>query len=302
MDNNKNAEYPLITIGVSAYNRANYLPYCLDSLLKQSYPNCEIIVVDDGSTDDTAALMREKYPQIKYVQQENGGDASAKNHVSRIASGKYIVFNDSDDIFYPDAVERLYEALDKDDQFSCSYGTYQTIDADGVEMPTKRKVAEYPSGDITCDLLKHIIVNSCGTLMPLAFFRQCGGFDTSLRVCHDWSLFLTMSLQGKFNAVQEPVFWRRRHGGNISSASYGKIKTAFGVFEQFVENNPQTAEKYAAVIKRRRADFHRKLYREAAAEKLDTEALRHARAAFRLKKSVKNFCNLCAAYICSLGS
>ena len=71
-------KYPLITIGVSAYNRANYLPFCLDSLLAQTYPNCEIIVIDDGSSDNTRELMQTKYPQIKYVYQENAGDAAAK--------------------------------------------------------------------------------------------------------------------------------------------------------------------------------------------------------------------------------
>ena len=80
-------KYPLITIGVSAYNRANYLPFCLDSLLAQTYPNCEIIVIDDGSSDNTRELMQTKYPQIKYVYQENAGDAAAKN--SRRANTSY---------------------------------------------------------------------------------------------------------------------------------------------------------------------------------------------------------------------
>ena len=290
-------KYPLITIGVSAYNRANYLPFCLDSLLAQTYPNCEIIVVDDGSSDNTAELMRTKYPQIKYVYQENAGDAAAKNHAAELAQGKYIVFNDSDDLFYPDTVERLYKALDPADENACSYGTYQTIDANGKELPTKRKMAVYPSGKITDALLKHIIVNSCGTLFPLKFFKDCGSFNAKLRVCHDWALFLEMSLAGTFAAVQEPVFLRRRHSSNLSSASYAKIHIAWQVLENFLSSHKDIEARYTKIVRKRRADFHRKLYREAVRENLKEKTVFHARAAFSLEKNIKNFIALVTSLI-----
>lgn len=282
-------EKPLISIGVSAYNRADYLPYCLDSLLGQSYPNCEIIVIDDGSTDGTAELMREKYPQIRYVRQPNGGDASAKNHAAQLAQGKYIVFNDSDDVFLPDAVERLYEALPDGEENACSYGTYISIDTEGKQLQTKRKMAHNPSGNITGDLLKHIVVNNCGTLVPLELFRQKGGFDSSKRVSYDWGFFLDLSLECSFYAVSEPVFLRRRHGGNLSSASYSKLSVTWGIFEEFVAAHPELEEKYSDIIRRRRADFHSKLRREAAREKLSDKAKYHAREAFKNHHTLKNF-------------
>ena len=197
--------YPLISIGVSTYNRKDYLQLSLDSLLNQSYPNCEIIVVDDGSSDGTAEMMREKYPQIKYVYQENAGDAAAKNHAVRLAAGDYVVFNDSDDLFLPDTVERLFAAMPQGET-ACTYGTYQTIDAEGRKVPTKRKAAVYPSGMITGELLSHVLVNSTGVLFPRKLYLDNGGFDTSLRVAHDYDLFLKLSLQCPFYAVQEPVF------------------------------------------------------------------------------------------------
>ena len=280
---------PLITIGVSAYNRMDYLPFCLDSLLAQTYPNCEIIVVDDGSTDGTAEMMKQKYPQIQYFRKENGGDASAKNYAANMAKGKYIVFNDSDDVFFPDTVERLYKALDHSDETACSYGTYQTIDADGNEMPTKRKMSLYPSGSITAPLLTHIIINSCGTLMPRQFFLDCGGFDARLRVCHDWALFLEMSVRCRFYAIQEPVFKRRRHSSNISAASYDKERIVSDVFETFLKGHPEVENAYPEIVRKRRGDFHRKLYREAKKEKRHTEACFHAKEAFKFSKTLKNF-------------
>ena len=280
--------YPLISIGVTAYNRADYLPFCLDSLISQSYPNCEIIVIDDGSTDGTEELMREKYPDICYVKQENSGDAAAKNHAARIAHGRYIVFNDSDDVFLADAVARLYDALPEDDKNAVSYGAYQTIDAAGVPQPTKRKMAHHPSGKITSDLLEHIIVNNCGTLIPLELFRKQNGFDSTKKVSYDWQFFLELSLESNFYAVQEPVFLRRRHSSNLSSASYGKLSVTRGIFEDFISRHPEIDEEYHSVIRRRRADFHSKLRREAMREKMYDKAKSHARGAFKNHPSLKN--------------
>lgn len=281
--------YPLISIGVSTYNRKDYLQLSLDSLLNQSYPNCEIIVVDDGSSDGTAEMMREKYPQIKYVYQENAGDAAAKNHAVRLAAGDYVVFNDSDDIFLPDAVERLYKALPSDDPTAISYGTYNTINAAGEQLPTRRKVKVHPSGNITGDLLQHILVNSCATLIPRDVYLASGGQNASMQVASDYEMILYLSLDHKFYAVQEPVFLRRRHSSNVSSASYAKLHTVWQVVERFLQRHPELENTYTEIIRRRRADFHSKLYREAAREKLRNEKKLHARAAFKFNHSIRNF-------------
>lgn len=281
--------YPLITIGVSTYNRKDYLQQSLDSLLVQSYPNCEIIVIDDGSSDGTDEMMREKYPQIKYVYQKNAGDAAAKNHAARIANGEFIVFNDSDDMFLPDAVERLYNALPENDPTAISYGTYITINADGEQLPTKRKVAIYPSGTITGNLIEHIIVNNCATLIPLELYREYGGFNEKLKTAYDYAFFLELSCHCSFSAVQEPVFLRRRHNTNVSSASYRKLYTVWRVVEDFLARHPEVEKQYAEIVRFRRADLHNKLYREAAREKLSAERKTHARAAFSCRKNFRNF-------------
>ena len=288
MEQSNNTNYPLISIGVSAYNRKDYLKLCLNSLLDQTYPNFEIIVIDDGSTDGTQEMMAECYPDIRYVRQENGGDASAKNHAARIASGEYIVFNDSDDLFYPDSVMRLYQAMPASGN-ACVYGTYQTIDAEGREVPTRRKMRRYPSGRILKYLLRHVIVNSCGVLIPRQMFLDAGGFDTGLKVMHDHNLFMELALNYEFYAIQKPVFLRRRHGNNLSSASYEKMQIANKVFEDFVARHPELQPHYSRIIRRRRYDMQNRLFREAKRQKMRKAAAGHAREAFRLKPGFKTF-------------
>ena len=282
-------DLPLISIGVSTYNRKDYLKLSLDSLLNQTYPNCEIIVVDDGSADNTGEMVKALYPQVKYVYQANAGDAAAKNHAAQLAQGEYIVFNDSDDLFLPDAVERLYNAVKDKEKSAISYGTYITIDPDGRELPTKRKAAIYPSGKITGNLLEHIVVCNCGTLIPLEIFKKANMFDTALKVSYDYALFLELSLNSEFYAVQQPVFLRRRHSSNMSSANYGKMLTVLKIVEDFASRHSQITAQYPRELNKRLADLHNKLCREARKEKRAAEAKMHAQTAFKLQPTLKNF-------------
>ncbi len=285
-------ELPLITIGVSTYNRKDLLRLSLESLLAQTYPNCEIIVVDDGSSDDTETMVRKEFPSVTYIMQENAGDAAAKNHAARLAKGEYIVFNDSDDLFLPTAVTDLYEQI-KDHPGACAYGSYITIDKDGNRMPTKSKVSTLPSGMITESLIRHVLVNSCGTLIPTALYRQLGGYDISLRHGHDWKLSLELSLIAPFYPAPSPVFLRRRHNSNVSAASYRGSANMLEVFEEFVAAHPGA---YGKAINRRRADLHNKLAREAKKEKMSGAVIReHLRCAMRNDFSLKTFCRYLAA-------
>ena len=281
-------KYPLISIGVSAYNRKEYLKLCLDSLLAQTYPNLEIIVVDDGSTDGTPEMMAECYPDIRCVRQEKSGDAAAKNHAARIASGEYILFDDSDDLLYPDSVMRLYQAMPPSGD-CCSYGTYQLINAEGKELVTRRKMKRYPSGRILRYLLSHVIVNSRGVLIPRHLFSDTGGFDTALNVMHYYRFFLELSLKCEFYPVQKPVFMRRHYEKSSLTSGYEKMSATNKVFEDFVESHPELRHHYAKIISRRRYDIQKRLYSEARYGKLKKQAAMHAKEAFRLKPGFKSF-------------
>lgn len=103
-----------LSIIIPAYNAEAYLPQCLDSILAQEHPGCEVIVVDDGSTDGTAALL-ERYPDVKVVHQENRGMSTARNRGLDEARGEYILFVDSDDLLTDGALETLVAELSGED-------------------------------------------------------------------------------------------------------------------------------------------------------------------------------------------
>ena len=225
------SEIPKVSICVPTYNRKKYLKETLESILAQTYKNYEIIVVDDGSTDGTEDMIKQLGVPITYHWQENGGDAAARNKLIELAHGKYISFIDSDDLLFPDAIERLVKTVETEAEDVVAYGSYVRIDQDGnVYGKCKRKLY---SGNITNHLFQTVIVHSCGSMFPRKMLQDAVNFDTSLKVCSDYDLWLSLSTKYRFVALPCPTFKRRRHPDNLSIVSFKNCLTEFKVLERF---------------------------------------------------------------------
>lgn len=225
---------PKVSICIPTYNREVFLKKTIESIIAQTYKDYEIVIVDDGSTDGTAEMIkREGYP-VRYFWQENLGDASARNKLIEVARGQYISFIDSDDLLPTDAIERMVNAFPDSREDVVVYGPYIAIDRFENEIHRKKK--KLYSGYITRHLFENILVHSCGSMFPTELLRKAKGFDTSLRVCSDYDLWLRLSLQCRFVAVLSPLFKRRRHMGNLSKPSFDNRMTEFKVLENFYYN------------------------------------------------------------------
>jgi glycosyltransferase involved in cell wall biosynthesis/GT2 family glycosyltransferase len=225
---------PKVSICIPTYNRETFLNKTIESIIAQTYKDYEIVIVDDGSTDGTADMIkREGYP-VRYFWQENSGDAAARNKLIEVARGQYISFLDSDDLLPPDAIEKMVNAFSDGEEDVIVYGPYIAIDRFGDETPRKKK--KLYSGYITKNLFENILVHSCGSMFPTKLLRKVNGFDTSLRVCSDYDLWLRLSLQCRFVAVLSPLFKRRRHMGNLSRPSFANRITEYQVLENFYYN------------------------------------------------------------------
>jgi glycosyltransferase involved in cell wall biosynthesis len=225
------SQKPKVSICVPTYNRKKYLKETLESILAQTYTDYEIIVVDDGSTDGTEDMIKQLGVPITYHWQENGGDAAARNKLIELARGKYISFIDSDDLLFPDAIERLVKVVEAEAEDVIVYGSYVRIDQDGyVYGKCKRKLF---SGNITKHLFRTIIVHSCGSIFPRKILKDAVAFDTSLNVCSDYDLWLFLSMKYKFVALPNPTFKRRRHSDNLSTVSFENCLAELNVLERF---------------------------------------------------------------------
>jgi glycosyltransferase involved in cell wall biosynthesis len=222
---------PKVSICTPTYNRKDYLKETLDSIFAQTYRDYEVTVVDDGSTDGTEQMIKKTGYPVRYYWQENQGEAATRNKLIGLAEGQFITFIDSDDLLMPDAVERMVNVMEAENEEVIVYGSYLRIDKDGnVCGRCKRKLH---SGKITKHLFQSIFVHSCGSMLPKRVLKAAGGFDETLPVCCDYDLWLRLSLSHRFIALPEPTFKRRRHKDNLSVYSKANRLTELKVLERF---------------------------------------------------------------------
>lgn len=196
-------QWPQVSVIIATYNRSKLLRLAVDSVLAQSHPAIEIIVVDDGSTDDTARVMAEYAGQVIYIRQPNRGVEAARNQGFRAASGEYLTFLDDDDLLLPTKLERQARVLDSEPEIGLVYCGYYHIDKDGNCL---ERVSFLP--DVTLQQL--VIINVIWSGAPL-IRRQClekvGLFDEETWGCSaDWDMWLRIAQAGyRFACVQEPL-------------------------------------------------------------------------------------------------
>ncbi len=207
---------PLVSVIIPTYNRAALVVQAVQSALNQTYTNMEIIVVNDGSTDNTPEILKEYEGKIKYVYQERSERSKARNEGFRHSTGSYIAFLDSDDLWLPTKIEKQVEVLNKKADVGLVYVGVQFIDTKGNlydgdlswERPTRPVLYE--------DLMTRNIV--AGTTSSAMIRRAClekvGLFDESMNTCEDLDLFRRIARYYEFCKIDLPLVKFRIHGGN----------------------------------------------------------------------------------------
>ena len=193
-----------VSIIVPSYNSAQYLPEALESALCQTYQDYEIIVIDDGSTDQTKDIVQgfaADHPEkIRYIYQENKGLAVARNTAIKHARGKFLALLDSDDKWLPERLEYTVKAIESDDAVGLAYCDITYVDEAGTPLGSPERDSRYLSGNI----FEYIFLRKVHIVSPSVIFRksccdQVGGFDENLARlgCEDRDLWLRISQQYK---------------------------------------------------------------------------------------------------------
>lgn len=196
-----------------SYNSGSYIAESLESILDQSYQDFEIIVVDDGSTDNTIEIVQSYEERVKLFRQENHGSAAARNRGAREAKGKWLAFLDSDDVWAPDKLEHQ---LDNCGNMSWSHTDWFFIGAgqDGTVKGTDR--APKFSGSVLARLVVSNFVGTSTVLVRRDVFFDAGGFDVSLMALQDWDLWLRIAVKHELAYVPEPLVHYRVHPSSTS--------------------------------------------------------------------------------------
>jgi glycosyltransferase involved in cell wall biosynthesis len=206
---------PLVSVVIPAYNATTFLAKTLDSVLVQTYPNLEIIVVDDGSTDSTPHLLDSYGDRICVLRQANAGQAAARNYGAREAHGELLAFLDSDDLWDPDKIADQVGLLNRFPEALATYCDHRTIDEQGRLLASSAALSSpRPSGNI----LRTLLMGSCITTPGLVLLRRrafdvAGGFDETpmMRGHEDSALWLRLATQGSFVYSPHTLVSYRQH-------------------------------------------------------------------------------------------
>jgi glycosyltransferase involved in cell wall biosynthesis len=205
-----------ISVVIPSHNRSRSLPRALDSVLCQTLPAGEIILVDDGSTDDTPAMMAGKYPQCVYLRQANQGVSSARNLGISAASGEWIALLDSDDAWQPDKLAHQMEALRiSPDTRICH--TDEIWIRHGVRVNPMHKHAK-SGGRIFRRCLPLCIISPSSVVLHRSLFEEYGMFDPALPACEDYDLWLRLCAHEEVGFVDRPL--TVKYGGHDDQLSH----------------------------------------------------------------------------------
>jgi glycosyltransferase involved in cell wall biosynthesis len=205
-----NKTSPKISVIIPVFNGQNYLREAIDSVLSQTYKNYEIIVVDDGSTDETWKIIQSYGSSLLGIQKENGGVASALNCGIQHASGKYIAWLSHDDLFLPNKLERQIIFLNQFPQFKACYTDYYSIDENGriiIEIETPW----YPRDQALRALFGRAYINGSTMLIERTCFDRVGWFSEKLRYTQDTEMWLRLLRHFEIGRVPEKLGKGRMH-------------------------------------------------------------------------------------------
>lgn len=234
---------PDVSVVIATYNMGRYLPEALQSVLNQSVGTVEVHVVDDGSTDDTRAVLEPFLvdPRVYYHYQANAGQTKAKNVGVRAARGRYIAFCDADDLWTSDKLAGQLPVLEQHSDVAVAYARIQPIDAHGNWLPPVR--FPEPSGKVTEALFAENFIPFGSTLVRAAALQSVGGFDESRRMGIDWDLWLRLSVDYRFIHVPQVNYLYRVWEGQMSRNWQGRYDSAFKIMGDFERAHPSLISK-----------------------------------------------------------
>lgn len=221
----------LVSIIIPAYNQAHFLPFAIESVLAQSYSNWECIIVDDGSTDETAQVARQyTHPAIRYLHQINQGLSAARNSGLAASRGEFISFLDADDAFFPEKLELLLTEFKQNPGLALVAGQAILIDELGNQYDHKFKEGFTGTPE---QLLLENPLHVGSVLLKAEWQKKIGTFDTSLRSYEDWDYWLRLALAGaRMKSITQPVSYYRFHRDQMTRNARQMTEASFQVLKK----------------------------------------------------------------------
>jgi glycosyltransferase involved in cell wall biosynthesis len=233
---------PQVTVVVPSYNMGHYLPQAVQSALAQSYPNLEVLIVDDGSTDDTLQVVRlwDSDPRVRVHRQSNSGLSAARNAGIAHSSAPFIALLDADDVWLPQKLALQMPLFRDRPEVGVVYSAFERMDVERRPLPTT--VPSMHRGWVSGRLLIENFVPASTAVVRRVCFERQGLFDVTLRTGEDYDMWLRLSAHWQFDFVPTSTMGYRTHGGQMSQDYRARYATGIRIMQSFLASNPAAAE------------------------------------------------------------
>jgi glycosyltransferase involved in cell wall biosynthesis len=234
---------PAISVVIATYNRARFLDQTLDSVLAQRFRSFEVIVVDDGSTDDTVNVLESYGAKIRSLRQPNRGPSAARNLGVRYARGDWIAFQDSDDLCAPNHLESLYAYAGEHPDCGMVFANGAYLGGPEHQRDTivpaakSRRLAQ--EGVRLEDLFDKSIVRLQAALISKRSYDAVHGHDEALRISMDLDLAFRIFNRYPVAYLDQVLFYYRKHEGNSSANQELRLRENIRVIEKLLTETPQ---------------------------------------------------------------
>ena len=234
---------PRVSVVIPTFNNAAYVLEAIESVFEQTYTDREIIVVDDGSTDGTRALLEPYADRLQYLAQDNRGAGGARNRGVQVARGELIAFLDADDLFLlPDKLERQVACFDCEPSLGVNQTGWRLIEQDGETLSEVRPWRMMPDLSLSSRVKWHVVLPST-MMIRRTWLERLGGFDASLSPAEDLDLVLRLALH------RCPASWLpaitvgyRQHGANATRNTFVQARAHEAALDKFFATPALPAE------------------------------------------------------------
>lgn len=207
---------PLVSVVIPTYNCAKFIAGTLDSVLNQTFRDIEIIVVNDGSTDDTEKVLQKYMGKIRYYFKENQGVSAARNFGIVDSQGKYIAFLDADDLWMPNKLAWQVNALENNSKYDIAYSNYCFINESGNFLCEGVKRKKICSGKLFEKIItRKVVAHPITWLVRRKCFDEIGLFDTKLKRSEDHEMISRLSNKFMLFGIKEPLAQLRQRANSL---------------------------------------------------------------------------------------
>lgn len=236
---------PKVSVYITNYNYGRYLRQSVESVLGQTLQDFELLIIDDGSTDDSRSIMEQYagHPQIELVYQQNRGLNVTNNIALRLARGQYIVRLDADDYFEPDALQCMVQALDADPEVGLVFPDYYMVDRAGAPLEAMHRL-DFGRDVALLDQPAH---GAC-TMIRREFLLALGGYDESYSCQDGYELWIKFTAKHKVRNINRPLFHYRQHGENLTTNERRILDTRMSIKRDFIRKNALALPRTLGVI------------------------------------------------------